>query len=555
MRSRLIPALLVLSFGGLSVSTTAQPSVTAPAAEPVDSAAVAFLKAEIQERGRVMEHARWLTEIHGARLTGSPQLDAAQHWAVGQFRSWGLEAEREAWGEFGRGWTLERSAVMAYVEGEPIAETAFIVYAVPKAWSPAASGRGAEVVEFVAETEADFERYRGQLAGKVVLASPIEEIDLGFEALAHRHDAESLLELANRGLPTPSDGGRRYSDEALARYRFAQARLAFLIGENPLAILEPSSTDGGALRVMAAQVPAAAGAAPGQRPQPWRAGATTVTQYVVMPEHYNRLLRLVQEGQAVRLDLDLEVLFHDDDPTEHNVIAEIPGTDPAIGDEVVMIGAHLDSWHAGTGATDNAAGSSVVMEAARALQAFYDERGEGPRRTIRFALWGGEEQGLYGSVGYVNRRYATSDGYGQPPTALGPEHHLFSAYYNMDNGTGRFRGVYLQGNADVEPIFRAWLTAFDDSTAQTLSPANTGGTDHLAFDAAGLPGFQFIQDRIAYGTQTWHTSLDTFDHLIEEDLAQAAAVMAVFAHHTAERDEKLPRKPLQLAPEPTAGTN
>jgi hypothetical protein len=550
MRSRyLLPALLLLAL-----PAAAQP-IAGAAPEPVDSAAVAFLKAEVLERGQVMEHARWLTEMHGARLTGSPQLDAAQRWAVAQFRGWGLEADREAWGEFGRGWTLERSAVMAYVEGEPIAETAFIVFAVPKAWSPAASGRAAEVVEFVAETEEDFVRYRGQLAGRVVLASPTEEIDLGFEALAHRHDAESLLELANRGLPAPSDGGRRYSEEALARYRFAQARLAFLLEEGPLAILEPSSTDGGALRAMAAQVPAAEGAAPGHRPQPWKPGTTTVTQYVVLPEHYNRLLRLVQEGQAVRLDLDLEVAFHDGDPTGYNVIAEIPGTDPAIGDEVVMIGAHLDSWHSGTGATDNAAGSAAVMEAARALRAYYAARGEGPRRTIRFALWSGEEQGLYGSIGHVNQHYAVSAGYGQPPTALRPEHDLFSAYYNMDNGTGRFRGVYLQGNPDVAPIFRAWLTAYDDSTAQTLSLANTGGTDHLAFDAAGLPGFQFIQDRIAYGTQTWHTSLDTFDHLVEEDLAQAAALMAVFAHHTAQRDERLPRKPLRLATEETAGTN
>jgi Zn-dependent M28 family amino/carboxypeptidase len=187
------------------------------------------------------------------------------------------------------------------------------------------------------------------------------------------------------------------------------------------------------------------------------------------------------------------------------------------------------------------------MEAARALQAFYQQRGEGPRRTIRFALWGGEEQGLHGSIGYVNQRYATIPGYGQPPTAIGPEHDRLSAYYNLDNGTGRIRGVYMQGNPEVAPIFRAWLTAFDDSTAQTLSLATTGGTDHLSFDQAGLPGFQFIQDRIAYGTQTWHTSLDTFDHLIEEDLAQASALMAVFAHHTAERDDKLPRKPLQLS--------
>src|SRR5690606_32452813 len=219
---------------------------------------------------------------------------------------------------------------------------------------------------------------------------------------------------------------------------------------------------------------------------PWSEGAETAAQYVVLPEHYNRLVRLVEEGQRVRLDLDLDVTFHDGDPTEYNVIAEIPGTD--LAHEVVMLGGHLDSWHSGTGATDNAAGASVVMEAARALQAYYRERGEGPRRTIRFALWTGEEQGLYGSIGPVNARYATIPGYGQPPTAVGPEHDRLSAYYNLDNGTGRIRGVYMQGNAEVAPIFRAWLDVFDDSTAQTLSLANTGGTDHLPFDQAGLPG-------------------------------------------------------------------
>ncbi len=522
--------------------------------EPVDTAAVSFLKAETSgERGRVMETAYWMTEQHGARLTGSPQLEAAERWAVERFTGWGVRAEREAWGQFGRGWTLERSALMAYVEGERIADTAFPLNALPKAWSPAVRAEGAEVVHVEATAEADLERYRGRLGGKVVLASPIEEVELGFEAIAHRHDPENLLELANRPLPSPDAPARNYSPEQLERYRFAQRRLAFLIAEGPLAILEPSSTDGGSLRVMAAQVPAPEGAAPMSGPRAWHDSVETVAQFVVMPEHYNRLLRLVEEGQAVRVDVELDAAFHDGDPTEHNVIAEIPGEDPALRGEVVMLGAHLDSWHAGTGATDNAAGSSVVMEAARALRAFYQQRGRGPRRTLRFALWTGEEQGLFGSIGHVNARYATSAGYGQPPTALLAEHDRLSAYFNLDNGTGRIRGVYAQGNAAAAPIFRQWLTAFDDSTAQTISLANTGGTDHLAFDAAGLPGFQFIQDPIAYFGQTWHTSLDTYDHLSEPDLQQAAAVMAVFAHHAAERDERFPRKPLRLGT--AAGTN
>lgn len=531
--------------------------VAAPALaqEAVDTAAVQFLKAETgDERGQVMEVARWMTEQHGARLTGSPQLEAAQRWAVERFSGWGIEAEREAWGTFGRGWTLERSALMAYVAGQNIAETAFPLNALAKAWSPAVSADGAEVVHLDVTTDADFERYQGQLRGKVVLASPIEEVELGFEAIAHRHDPGDLLELANRSVPDANAPSRNYSPEQLERYRFAQRRMAFLVEEGPLAILEPSSTDGGSIRVMAAQVPAPESASPTNAPRAWQDGVMTVAQFVVMPEHYNRLVRLVEEGQAVRVDLDLAVQFHDGDPQEHNVIAEIPGEDPALGDEVVMLGAHFDSWHGGTGATDNAAGSSVVMEAARALRAFYQQRGRGPRRTIRFALWTGEEQGLYGSLGYVGQRYATVPGYGQPPTALLGEHDRLSAYYNLDNGTGRIRGIYAQGNAEAAPIFRRWLTALDDSTAQTITLANTGGTDHLAFDQAGLPGFQFIQDPIAYFGQTWHTSLDTFDHLSEEDLEQAAGVMAVFAHLTAERDARFPRKGLRMGTA-SAGTN
>jgi Zn-dependent M28 family amino/carboxypeptidase len=276
---------------------------------------------------------------------------------------------------------------------------------------------------------------------------------------------------------------------------------------------------------------------------------TTVPQFVVLPVHYNRLVRLLDRGQRVRLDVDLAVEWHDDDDMEANVIAEIPGTDPALRDEVVMIGAHLDSWHSGTGATDNAAGVSVVMEAARALRALYASRGQGPRRTIRFGLWTGEEQGLYGSLAHVNGRYATVPGYGQPATSLGPDHDRFQAYFNLDNGTGRIRGIYAQSNPEAAPIFREWLSAIDDSTAQTITLANTGGTDHLPFDQAGLPGFQFIQDPIAYGAQTWHTHLDTFDHLSAEDLAQAAGVMAVFAHSAAQMEERFPRKPLRLGQE------
>jgi Zn-dependent M28 family amino/carboxypeptidase len=280
------------------------------------------------------------------------------------------------------------------------------------------------------------------------------------------------------------------------------------------------------------------------RPQPWDEGATTVPQIVLLDEHANRLMRLAAAGERITLDLDLDVAFLPARP-EENVIAEIRGTD--LAGEVVILGAHQDSWHSGTGATDNAAGSAVVMEAARVLKAYYDARGSGPRRTIRFALWSGEEQGLWGSRGHVTRRYATQAGMGAPITAVTPDQATVSAYYNLDNGSGRIRGIYAQGNTAAEPIFSAWLAAYGDPDARTTTLQNTGGTDHLSFDAAGIPGFQFIQDPLAYFAQTWHTSMDVYDHLAPDDLEQAAAVMAVFAHHTAERDALMPRKPFSVA--------
>ncbi|MDX1419631.1 MAG: M28 family peptidase [Rubricoccaceae bacterium] len=530
------------------------PAAAQPAPEPADSAAVAFLKAEATDRGAVMDHARWLTDVHGPRLTGSPQLEAAQRWAAERFRSWGLTADLEPWGLFGRGWSVDRFALNARVAGPDVAPQTFALTAVPKAWSPSTGRVTAPVVVIDRDDEDALDAYRGQLADRIVLLTgEPEEVAVGFEPIASRRDAEALLALANAGSPDATS--RRYSRERIERYLAQQRRLAALFAEAPLAILEPSGLGGtGSIRVAAAATPLPEGGSYQDRPDPWVEGVEAVPQFVVMTEHYNRLLRLVEAGQEVTLDLDFEAQWYDDDPVEHNVIAEIPGTD--LGEEIVLVGAHVDSWHGGTGATDNASGSAVVMEAARLLDAFFDATGTQPRRTLRFALWSGEEQGLYGSRAYVNEHIAASSGYGATPTALRPDHDRYSAYYNLDNGTGRIRGVYLQGNAEVGPIFRAWLTAFADSTAQTLSLGNTGGTDHVPFDAAGIPGFQFIQDPVAYFGQTWHGSLDTYDHLVEDDLEQAAALIATFAYHTAMRDEKLPRKPLVLAPaDQAAGTN
>ena len=540
-------ALLALVLA--SSSALAQPAL---APEPVDTAAVSFIRAEAIARGRVMDHALWMTDVAGARLTGGPELDAAQRWAVGQFQGWGLQAAMEPWGTLGRGWQVERFAMMARVAGGPsagatrapgaVAGQAFIVVGAPKAWSPSAGRVSAEVV--VVAPDADLAALAPSLRGKIVLLGAPTPVDLGLEAIATRRDAAELLGMANASASAAS-GGRVYTPEVLARYRAAQERRNALFAAGPVAILEPSGTGGhGAVRTMSAQMAYSPDAGFIDRPQPWAEGATTVPQIVLLDEHANRIMRLVAEGQRVTMDLDLEVAFLPAVP-EENVVAEIRGTD--LAGEVVILGAHQDSWHSGSGATDNAAGSAVVMEAARVLKATYDARGHGPRRTIRFALWSGEEQGLFGSQGYVNQNYATTAGYGTPATAITPAQATVSAYYNLDNGSGRIRGIYAQGDAGAVPIFRAWLAAYNDPDARTVTLQNTGGTDHLSFDAAGIPGFQFVQDPLAYGAQTWHTSMDVYDHLSKDDLEQAAAIMAVFAFHTAERDALMPRKPFSVS--------
>jgi len=543
--SLIMPRLVLLAAFVLAAPAFAQ---SAP--EPVDTLAVAFIKAEAMERGQVMDHATWMTDVHGARLTASEALDRAQHWARDRFQMWGISAEMEPWGTFGRGWQSDRMAMSARVSGPDVATQSFPLTAAPKAWSPSTGRASGELVVIdLADESLDIASM--DLAGKVVLVGDVTEVARGLEPIAQRHDEHSLLNLANAGLANTRAGRRSMSPEARARFMARRDRNNAIMEAQPLAILTPSGTGGsGAVRAMQASVPPGGATGAGGRAAPWTVGAETVSQFAVLDEHANRLIRLAQAGQNVTIDLDFEATFTPDAVVEENVIAEIPGTD--LADEIVILGGHFDSWHSGSGATDNAAGSSVVMEAARVLKAYYDQRGEGPRRTIRFALWSGEEQGLWGSREYVNDHFATVAGYGEPATAVTPEHARVSAYYNMDNGSGRFRGIYMQSNEGVRNIFGAWLSAFDDPEAQTLSIRSTGGTDHVSFDTAGLPGFQFIQDPLAYFAKTWHTSMDVYDHLDPDDLQQAAAMMAVFAHHTAERDELLPRKPFELAP---AGTN
>ncbi|MFC1557550.1 M20/M25/M40 family metallo-hydrolase, partial [candidate division KSB1 bacterium] len=274
-----------------------------------------------------------------------------------------------------------------------------------------------------------------------------------------------------------------------------------------------------------------AGGRPGSRNDRSIEGVrNSLPMLAIAAEHYGRIYRILERGIPVRMDIDIRVRLDDSDTRAFNVIGEFPGTD--LADEIVMVGGHMDSWHTATGASDNAGGVSVALEAVRILKAI----GVRPRRTIRVGLWSNEEGGLRGARGYVRNHF------GSPRDGIKPEYDNFSVYFNMDNGTGQFRGVHMQGNQLVAPIFEAWMKPFHDLRVQTLSKYSNTGTDHVAFDEAGLPGFQFIQDRIDYRSRTWHGSMDLYDHVLPEDLKINAVVMAGFVYHAAMRDEKIPRK-------------
>lgn len=481
------------------------------------------------EEGQAIEIAGWITDVYGPRLTGSPMLDKATDWAQQTLKEWGMSnVHLESWGPFGRGWE------MSHFEMHATSPNYFPIIAYPKAWSPSVKGTG-EVVYLHAENEEELAAFKGKLKGKFVLFDTIRQVNEPFEPAASRHDAESLLELANAPEPTPRPR-RNYN---LGRSNFNQILWQFLADEEPIAVLDRSyKGDLGTVFVSGART--AEGRAQDE-------GNLVVPQFTLAVEHYNRIFRNLQRGLPVQLSVEMEATYTNPDGMEHNIIAEIPGTD--LKDEVVMLGAHFDSWHTGTGATDNGAGSTVMMEAARILLQTIKESGVKPRRTIRLALWTGEEQGLLGSRGYGKDHLADFAPNSYTPQSLKPEQAKISAYYNLDNGTGKIRGVYLQGNAAVAPIFRAWLQPFKDLDAGTLSMSNTGGTDHLTFDAVGIPGFQFIQEPMAYFTRTHHSNMDNLDHLVEEDLAQAATIVASFVFHTAMRDEMLPRKPFETEAE------
>ncbi len=503
-------------------------------AEPVDLNAVYAIKTEGFERSQVMDLMSWLTDVYGPRLTGSPNLQAAADYTVERFADWGLAGvAQEVWGQFGRGWTNDRFYAHA------ITPQAYPLIGYPKAWTPGTGGVvTAPAVLATISNDADIVKYRGTLSGKFVLLAPVPEVRPLFETPGRRYTDEQLAALAAQPDPARRRGGR---GGGRAAREFANRRMAFFVEEGVAAIIgpgpNPSSRRGDTGSVW---VTGGGSRNPGDPP--------VVPQVVLLTEHYGRIVRTLEKDIPVTLELNVRNRFHDETLDAFNVIAEIPGTDWA--DEVVMLGAHFDSWHAGTGATDNAAGSAVMMEAMRILKTI----GLPLRRTVRIALWTGEEQGLLGSRAYVTRYFGD-----RQTMVLEPAHARLSGYFNVDNGTGLIRGVYLQGNEAVAPVFQAWMEPFANLGMTTLSIRNTGGTDHLAFDAVGLPGFQFIQDPVEYGSRTHHTNLDVYERVQASDLMKNAVIVASFVYHAANRDELLPRKPLPKPPpgrgQPTAGAS
>lgn len=484
------------------------------AAEPVDLEVVHHIRHEAFENSKVMDYMFWLTDVHGPRLTNSPKFHAASDWAIGAMKEAGLANPRkEKWGPFGRGWSHERFSAELLEPGY----TPLVGF--PMAWSAGTGGPvTAEPVLAPMKEEKDFEKHKGKLRDKIVLIDETRDTPMLTTPPGRRWTEKELEDYFLLPLPT---GKRPTPPDREKRRRFVRARNQFLLDEGALAALSTGYRgDGGT--VFATSF----GSYEKDQPVPPPAAAIT-------PEHYNRIVRLLEKKVPVKIRLDIAAKIHDETLDSHNIVAEIPGARRK--DEIVLIGAHFDSWHGGTGATDNASGSAVMMEVMRILKA----AAKPMDRTVRIVLWSGEEQGLLGSKAYVKEHFADPET--MKPTSA---HARVAAYFNYDNGTGRVRGVWLQGNDMVRPIFQAWMEPLKDLGVNTLSIRNTSGTDHLSFDAVGLPGFQFIQDPVEYSTRTHHSNMDVYDHIQPGDLMQAAAVIATFTWHAATRAERLPRKPL-----------
>ncbi len=525
--TRLVCCLLVLSS-----------LATLQSQEKVDLETTGRIRYEGFHNSKVMDYATGLMDLIGERLTGSPNMKRANEWTRDQFTAMGLSnSHLEPWGPFGRGWANQ------YVNVRMTSPDIVTLIAYPKAWTPGTNGvvQG-KCVRVVVEDKKDFDKYKGKLAGMIVIAGTDTEAKLITEVPSRRFSDDDLAKLADyqiAGEHPPT----RFAEFA-RRQQFTKDINQFFADEKVLAIIDHSRITSGGGTVFV------------QSGGSYKTGeTTTVPQLTMALEHWTRIVRLLQQKKDVSLELNVTNTFYDDDPMQYDTIAEIPGTDKDKKDEVVMLGAHLDSWHAGTGATDNGAGTIVTMEAVRILKALDIK----PRRTIRIGLWSGEEQGLLGSQSYVEHHFGSRPPMDDPsmkgmPTVnrreagdvtVKPEQAKISAYFNIDNGSGKIRGVFLQENEAIAPIFEAWMRPFKDLGMTTLTMRNTGGTDHLSFNSVGIPGFQFIQDPLEYETRTHHSNMDVYDRLQPEDLKQAAVIIAGFVYDAAMRDQMLPRKPIE----------
>jgi len=538
-------------------------TISAQAPERVDVASVEKIKAEAARQSQAIEIARNLTNVYGARLTNSPGIKAAGEYARKKLVEWKLDDVRlETW-NFGNGWTNEKFSVK--VASDP----ALSLLAYPKAWTRGTSGPiTAEAVEAVITTEADFEKLRGKLRGKFVLIlapPPSPPAATTAQNQLKRYTDEELLAMVNPSAPpapqaatgpqpaSPSPGTPAAPEAETGFFAWVENALSappaqpagpvrqtpraaaitrdrvttFYFQEGVAAMIEPGPVRNGAIFAVTAT----------GEPNAWKKDTQTSKvppQVVIAADQYGKIMEMVQKASSpVMLEVDIRNTYLTTDLNSFNVVADIKGTDKA--DELVVLGAHLDSWHLGKGATDNAAGVAVVMEAVRILKAL----GLPMRRTVRLGLWTGEEEGLLGSRAFIDKYFIN-----RPIAQTKAGHSKLSAYFNVDNGTGAIRGVYMQGNTAINPIFEAFMGPLRSLGVTTLSARSVGGTDHLSFDNAGLPGFQFIQDPIEYDSRTHHSNLDTFERLLGEDLAKNAAIVASFVYLTANRDEPLPRKPL-----------
>jgi carboxypeptidase Q len=517
LKQNKIFAILLMAFVVLPLA--------AQAPSQADLYAIYQIKEEGFNHSQVMDVMSYLTDVYGPRLTNSPNIKQAAEWTTNKMKEWQLaNVHLEPWGPFGKGWSNERFSAQV------ISPRPFPLIAYPKAWTPGTNGPvAAEAVWAPIQKEEDVEKYRGKLKGKFVLTAALPEVPARFEAQGHRYTDAELADMSTQPVPAA-----QREDERLARSR-AQRELnlkiqKFLVDEGIAAWIEPSQGDDGTVFVQSG-----GGRDPKDPPAPPRVA--------VASENYGRIVRMLDKKVSVTLQVDIENKFYEDDLNSFNIIGEIPGTEKAKADEVVMIGAHFDSWHAGTGATDNGAGSAVMLEAMRILKT----TGVKLRRTVRIGLWTGEEQGLLGSRAYMKQHFADWEPdreADKEKIKTLPEHAKLDAYYNVDNGSGKIRGIYLQGNESVAPLFTQWMEPFHNLGMTTLSIRNTGGTDHLSFNEVGLPGFQFIQDPIEYETRTHHSNMDVYERIQEPDMKQIAVIVASFVYLTANRDEMVPRKPL-----------